>query len=381
MLTALERYLDQVQRVEEQLDALPFCGAQTLGVEEAARLVRELQDLEHFLQRCHWHPSTLPAFDFDRLQHLLRQADIPPVQRPEHIEVLLQQAGLLRQTAQGLSLTPKGMRQIGARVLHDIFRYLQSPRQSEATSQRPAPPTGETKPYSYGDPLRLHLGRTFDHAMRRQPGLPVRLHPDDFEVYRHEPHTPHATVLMLDMSQSMELTGQHRFAAAKQVALALAHLIQTRFPQDILHIVGFGTQARQLQAAELPYLKVGREHTNTQQGLRLARRLLGRQCSAHKQIVMITDGRPTAARHGDDLYVHTGDLHPIILEETYKEARRCRQQGLRLHTFMLADDTARIEFVKRLTAISHGQAFYATPERLGAYVIEDYLHNRQRRRA
>ena len=381
MLTALERYLDRVQRAEEQLNTFPFCGTQTLGVEEADRLARDLHDLDTILQRARRHPETQPDLNLKLLHHLLRQTETTQALRPNQIEMLLQQAGLIHHSTQGLILTPKGIRQIGARMLHDIFRNPQSPRRVKSDDQNVASFSQDTKPYNYGDPLNLHLSRTFTNALRRHPARPVRLHPDDFEVYRLEPSTPHATVLMLDVSQSMALTGQHRFVAAKKVALALAHLIQTRFPHDVLHIVGFGTQARQLQASDLPYLKVGREHTNTQQGLQLALRLLGRQRSRRKQIVMITDGRPTAAWQGDELFVDTRDLHPLILEATYKEARRCRQHGVRLNTFMLAADNDRVAFVKRLTSISQGQVFYATPQGLGAYVIEDYLHNRQRRKA
>jgi uncharacterized protein with von Willebrand factor type A (vWA) domain len=179
----------------------------------------------------------------------------------------------------------------------------------------------------------------------------------------------------------MERFGQHRFAAAKKVALALAQLIRTHFPRDLLYVVGFGDTARQLRTTDLPYATVTREHTNTQAGLRLARRLLGRQRTARKQMVLITDGRPTAARHDGQLYAHTWDLHPVILHETFKEAKRCRQQHITLNTFMLADDVPLIEFVQQLTAVSHGRAFYTTPEHLGRYVIEDYVSNRKRRAA
>jgi Ca-activated chloride channel family protein len=186
----------------------------------------------------------------------------------------------------------------------------------------------------------------------------------------------YATALVLDMSQSMAAHSQHRFAAAKKVALALAQLIRVRFPHDILYIVGFGDRAQDLRVLDLPFVIAGREHTNTQAGLQRARMLLNRQRGVEKQIVMITDGRPTVAWHANQLYRHTRALHPVILDATYKEAKRCRQQCIRLNTFMLADDPPLLAFVQRLTALSQGRAFYTTPERLGAYLIEDYVNTR-----
>jgi len=176
------------------------------------------------------------------------------------------------------------------------------------------------------------------------------------------------------MSTSMELFGRNRFTAAKKVALALAQLIGAQFPRDALHIVGFGDTARQIPLRELPYVTIGREHTNTQDGLRLARILLGRQRTTQKHILLITDGRPTAAYLDGQLHRHSrGELHPVIVEATYKEAKRCREQEITLNTFMLADEESLLQFVKRLTEISKGRALYTTPERLGHYVLEDYV--------
>jgi Ca-activated chloride channel homolog len=299
----------------------------------------------------------------------------------QQLETLLEQAGLVRHTANGLHLTTRGLHQIGANMLHDMFRRSPHAWRPHASWRQTVDLTGETKPYEFGDNLCLDLGQTLAHATRRGDGLPIRLHPEDFEVYRYEPLTQQATALILDMSHSMERFGPRRFAAAKKVALALAQLIRTHFPRDLLYVVGFGDTARQLRIADLPYATVTHEHTNTQAGLQLARRLLGRQCTARKQMVLITDGRPTAARHDGQLYAHTWDLHPVILHETFKEAKRCRQQHITLNTFMLADDVPLIEFVQQLTAVSHGRAFYTTPERLGRYVIEDYVSNRKRRAA
>jgi uncharacterized protein with von Willebrand factor type A (vWA) domain len=317
-----------------------------------------------------------------------QQEEFPPaaadaVQRTEQqvqqLEAILHQAGLVRRTTAGLRLTSQGARLIGAKALRDIFHTGRRRGQGHHTATRhgrPGPLSGETKAYEFGDAFDVHLERTLLHALLRHPRLPLHLHPQDFEVYRREPLTHSATVIMLDMSSSMELFGRQRFTAAKKVALALAQLIGAHFPRDALHIVGFGDTARQIPRHDLPYVTIGREHTNTQAGLRLARTLLRRQRTAQKHILLITDGRPTAIDRDGQLYRHTRGLHPVILEETYKEAKRCREQEITLNTFMLADEEPLVHFVKRLTAISQGRALYTTPERLGHYIIEDYVRYR-----
>ena len=377
VLTAVERYLDRALRVEQRLSAFPFRGSEPLGVAEAERLLQELHYLDDLLRRMRWHPGRMMDINPERLQHLLDQAGVAPSQQLEKLEALLEQAGLVRRTENGLRLTQQGIRHLGANLLKALFRQaaLWQPRQK--TARQTGGFTHETKPYDFGDAFCLDLAQTFTEASRRQSGIPVQLDARDFVVYQPETRISNATALVLDMSQSMAANNQHRFAAAKQVALALAQLIRVHFPRDFLYIVGFGDRAQELRVADLPFVTAGREHTNTQAGLQRARMLLNRQRGAEKQIVMITDGRPTAARHHSQLYRHTRELHPVILDETYKEAKRCRQQGIRLNTFMLADDPPLMAFVQRLTALSQGRAFYTTPERLGAYVIEDYV-NQQR---
>lgn len=376
VLTATERYLDRALRVEQRLSTFPFCGAEPLGVAAAERLLQELHYLDDLLRRMRWHPGRMMDIHPERLQHLLDQAGVAPSPQLEKLEVLLEQAGLVRRTAQGLRLSQNGIRHLGANILKALFRQstMWQPRQSAL--RQTGVTTHETKPYDFGDAFCLDLAQTLTAATRRQASVPVPLQASDFVVYRRETRTFHATALVLDMSQSMAAQSQRRFAAAKRVALALAQLIRVHFSHDILYIVGFGDRAQELRVADLPFVTAGREHTNTQAGLQRARMLLNRQRGADKQIIMITDGRPTAARHANQLYRHTRELHPVILDETYKEAKRCRQQGIRLNTFMLADDPPLLAFVKHLTTLSQGRAFYTTPERLGSYVIEDYVNQR-----
>jgi uncharacterized protein with von Willebrand factor type A (vWA) domain len=375
-LTATERYLDRALRVEQRLSAFPFCGSEPLGVAAAERLLQELHYLDDLLRRMRWHPGRLMDINHERLQHLLDQAGVAPSQQLEALETLLEQAGLVRRTTTGLRLTHQGIQHLGANILNALFRQssMWPPRQS--TSRQTGVFTHESKPYDFGDAFCLNLAQTLTEATQRQTGLPLQLQARDFVVYRPETRMSYATALVLDMSQSMAAHSQHRFAAAKKVALALAQLIRVRFPHDILYIVGFGDRAQDLRVLDLPFVIAGREHTNTQAGLQRARMLLNRQRGVEKQIVMITDGRPTVAWHANQLYRHTRALHPVILDATYKEAKRCRQQGIRLNTFMLADDPPLLAFVQRLTALSQGRAFYTTPERLGAYLIEDYVNTR-----
>lgn len=372
-LTAIERYLDRALRVEQRLSAFPFCGSEPLGVAAAERLLQELHYLDDLLRRMRWHPGRMMDINPERLQHLLDQAGVAPSQQLDKLEALLEQAGLVRRTGAGLWLTQQAIRYLGANILNALFRQSGMWQARQNASRQTGVFTQQTKPYDFGDAFCLDLVQTLNEASRRQAGVPVQLQAADFVVYRPETRTSYATALLLDMSQSMAAQHQRRFAAAKQVALALAQLIRVHFPHDFLYIVGFGDDAQDLRAADLPFVTAGREHTNTQAGLQRARMLLNRQRGADKQIVMITDGRPTAAKHANQLYRYTRELHPVILEETYKEAKRCRQQGIRLNTFMLADDPPLMAFVQRLTALSQGRAFYTTPERLGAYVIEDYV--------
>lgn len=375
-LTAIERYLDRALRVEQRLNAFPFCGSEPLGVAAAERLLQELHYLDDLLRRMRWHPGRMIDVNPERLQHLLEQAGIAPSQQLEQLKALLERAGLVRRTATGLRLTQHGIRHLGANILQALFRQSTMWQPRHSTSRPTGVFTHATKAYDFGDAFCLDLVQTLTEATQRQAGVPVQLQARDFIVCQPETRTSHATALVLDMSQSMAAQHQRRFAAAKQVALALAQLIRIHFPHDILYIVGFGDNAQDLRIADLPFVTAGREHTNTQAGLQRARTLLSRQRGAEKQIVMITDGRPTAARHANQLYRYTRDLHPVILDETYREAKRSRQQGIRLNTFMLADDPPLLAFVQRLTALGQGRAFYTTPEHLGAYVIEDYVKQR-----
>ncbi|MFZ4718110.1 MAG: VWA domain-containing protein, partial [Ilumatobacteraceae bacterium] len=234
-----------------------------------------------------------------------------------------------------------------------------------------------TKQYEYGDPFQLDLHRTIRNAIRRNgPQTPVQLSPDDFEIERTEHMTRSSTVLMLDLSMSMPM--RDNFLPAKKVAMALHALITSQFPRDYMGIVGFSETAYKLTAAELPEVSWDFAYgTNMHHGFTLARQMLARQTGT-KQIIMITDGEPTAhiTPRGDVFF----NYPPVqeTIEATLREAARCTREGIRINTFMLDADYGLKSFVEQLTAVNRGRAFFTNPETLGDYVLVDFIeHKRQ----
>jgi uncharacterized protein with von Willebrand factor type A (vWA) domain len=296
----------------------------------------------------------------------------------------LEEAGYLEREGDELRLTARAIRRIADRALGDIFRRLRRDRFGGHPDHRRGAggdPTDESKPYEFGDPFLLDLRETLMRAMERGgPGTPVRLAAADFAVRRTEHRTRAATVVMLDMSRSMLNSGY--FLPAKKVALALSALIRGQFPRDALYIVGFSLYAREFTAAQLPTLawsewNVG---TNMHAGLVLARRLLARHPGGTKQVLMVTDGEPTAhLEEGVAEFSYPPTRRTI--EETLREVQRCTRERITINTFMLEDTPWLAAFVERLTRLNRGRAFYTAPDRLGEYVLVDYVTSRRRRLA
>jgi uncharacterized protein with von Willebrand factor type A (vWA) domain len=382
-LDQLMNFLDQMEQLEELLNKFAFRGPEMMGMQQGQQILRQMQQMEDLLKFARWGYGDPADMDLEAVREILGQEAHDDIAELQRIRQMLEEAGLLRDTGNGMQLTPAGQRKIGAKALRDIFKEMKKSLFGNhhaivrgATGDR----MDETKTYEFGDPFYLDIGQTLKNAVIRQyKGVPVEVNPADFEVYRTELLTRSSTVIMVDLSHSMELYDYNRFTAAKKVALALENLIRTQFPRDKLYIVGFGDYAREVKFGDLPYLNVGPEHTNTQEGLELSRKLLSRDSGTNKQIIMITDGRPTAARINGRLFIHTWGLHPAILEETYMAAERCRRSQITINTFMLADDYYLIHFVKEMTRICRGRAFYTTPSRLGEYILVDYI-NRKRKR-
>ncbi len=236
---------------------------------------------------------------------------------------------------------------------------------------------GASKPYEFGDTLNIDAAGTILNAVRRAParddgGIDVRY--QDLMVAQGEYQSSCATVLMLDCSHSMILYGEDRFTPAKQVALALSHLIRSQYPGDSLNAVLFHDSAEEIPLRQLARVRVGPYYTNTREGLRLARRLLERQRKDMRQIVMITDGKPSALTQPDGrIYRNAFGLDPMIIRETFAEVANCRRAGILINTFMLARDYELVSFVRRVAAICRGKAYFTTPYALGRYVLMDYM--------
>jgi len=232
-----------------------------------------------------------------------------------------------------------------------------------------------SRPYEFGDTLNLDISATFLNAVKREGlKLPLNLEYKDLMVYQTDYHSSCATVLLLDCSHSMILYGGDRFTPAKKVALALAHLIRSQFPGDSLQVVLFHDSAEEIPLAKLASVKVGPYHTNTCDGLRLSRRILMNQKKDMRQIIMITDGKPSAITLPNGrIYKNPFGLDPMILRETYQEVTHCRKAGILINTFMLARDYYLVDFVKKVSQICRGKAYFATTLNLANYILMDFM--------
>ncbi len=239
---------------------------------------------------------------------------------------------------------------------------------------------GSSKRYEFGDTLNLDVSRTLLSAVARKGiGVPLELTYDDLHVHQSEYRSSCATVLMLDCSHSMILYGEDRFTPAKRVTLALAHLIRTQYPGDSLHLVLFHDGAEEVPLSQLASVRVGPFHTNTCEGLRLAREILSRERKDMRQIIMITDGKPSALTLDDGrIYKNPFGLDPLIVDQTFKQVVACRRSGVMINTFMLARDYSLVGFVKKITEIVRGKAYFTTPASLGQYVLMDYVNKKTR---
>ncbi len=244
--------------------------------------------------------------------------------------------------------------------------------------------SGSTKQYEFGDTLNLDISETLFSAVRRggvKLGVkaPIELEYEDLHVHQSEYQSSCATVLMLDCSHSMILYGEDRFTPAKRVAMALAHLIKTQYPGDSLRCVLFHDGAEEVRISELARVQVGPFYTNTRDGLILAQRLLQQERKDMKQIVMITDGKPSALTLDDgSTYRNAFGLDPLVISRTLEEVNRCKKQGILINTFMLASDYGLIQFVQKITELCRGKAYFTTPDTLGQYLLMDYMNNKTR---
>jgi len=238
--------------------------------------------------------------------------------------------------------------------------------------------SGTSKAYEFGDTLNLDVSGTLLSAVQREGlGVPVKVDYKDLKVHQSEYQSSCATVLMLDCSHSMILYGEDRFTPAKKVAMALAHLIRSQYPGDTLNLVLFHDSAEELPLSQLARVQVGPYYTNTREGLRLSQRILARQSKDMKQIIMITDGKPSAlTKENGHIYKNAFGLDPHVVAETIKEVANCRRSGILINTFMLARDYDLVSFVKKVTEICRGKAYFTTPYTLGQYLLMDYMQKK-----
>jgi uncharacterized protein with von Willebrand factor type A (vWA) domain len=376
--------LDIIAPLRDMQNQYPFRGDEGLDLLEAMRLMGDLQgmdELEKQLEKTQYG-GDLDDIDEQKLRELLGDEAAQTLEQLKQFLEVLEEAGYIRRKGNAWELTPRGVRKIGEKALGEIYEQLKKsdygkhPQRDKGQGGERA---DESKPYQFGDPFHLNLGETIMNGIFREgPQVPVRLEKDDFQVYRSETLTTTATVMMLDLSWSMALRGS--FQAAKKVALALNNLIRTQFPKDSLYLIGFSAYARELKADELPYVRWDESvlGTNMHHAFMMAQKMLARHSAATKQIIMISDGEPTAhLEHGRSYFAYPPS--PITIRETLKEVRRCTQKGIVINTFMLDRNYYLKEFVNQIAKMNKGRVFYTTPERLGQYILVDYVAQKRKR--
>jgi uncharacterized protein with von Willebrand factor type A (vWA) domain len=374
-------------------DRFRFGGDEQLGLDGALEQIGRLQALDSLEDALGdvEGPGDLARVDRDRVGELLGDEAVRELDGLDELARQLERAGYLTRQGDRLELTPRGTRRIGQKVLDDLFARLRRDGFGGHRIER-AGRGGErdetTKPYEFGDPFHLDLRRTLANALTREENAPDRrrthrtrgltLAPEDFEVFRTEQLSQTSTVLLVDMSRSMLLRGC--FLAAKKVAVALNTLIRTQFPRDYLAVVGFAYYAREIRPEALAELTWhGYEYgTNLQHGLMVARRILARHRAVNREIVVITDGEPTAHFENGQVEFSYPPTRRTI-QETLREVQRCTKEGITINTFMLERSRALAEFVALVTRLNRGRAFYATPEHLGEYVLVDFVSRRTKK--
>jgi len=287
------------------------------------------------------------------------------------------------QTNARFEITDKSLDFLGFKTLRDLLGSLGRSsfgRHDTRDLATGIESSGASKPYEFGDTMNLDITETLSSAIQREGlHLPINIEYSDLQVHQCEYQSSCATVVMLDCSHSMILYGEDRFTPAKKVAMALSHLIRTQYPGDSLSLVLFHDSAEEMPISQLARVKVGPYYTNTREGLRLAQRILQRQRKDMKQIVMITDGKPSALTLEDGrIYKNAFGLDPLVVSQTLEEVSRCKRAGIMINTFMLASDYGLVQFVQKVTAMCKGKAYFTTPQNLGQYLLMDYMSRKMK---
>ncbi len=375
--------LEQLMPMDDLRRQYPFLGDDSLTMEQAMEMMRQFQGLDQLEQSLQQALRTgnLDDVDPDQLAELLGEEARRAWEELDRLRQLLKDAGYVSGD-DDLELTARGIRRIGQKALREVFIHLRKDRTGNHeldTRGAGGDLLGETRPYEFGDPFQLDLQATVKNAIARSgPQVPVKITPQDFEIYRNEHMTRAATIVLLDQSRSMGLF--NNFQAAKKVTLALFALIRTQYPRDTLHVVGFSDYAREIREEDLAKVNWNAwvSGTNLHHALMLSRNLLSREKGGTRQILVITDGEPTAHLEGGRSYFNYPPSYRTELE-TLKEVKRCTQEGIVINTFMLENNYQLVNFVDRMTRINQGRAFYSSSENLGEYILIDYMTNRRKR--
>ncbi|HVD70752.1 MAG TPA: hypothetical protein VNG34_07845 [Actinomycetota bacterium] len=341
--------------------------------------LHDYEDLDRSMQG-DYAGAALDDVDEDALRRTLGDPAVQDLRRLKQIERALEKAGLVQRRRGRLEVTPRGARRLGEKALTQIFDELKRDREGTHEARDAgglAEPTGATRPWNFGDHGQIAVGKTvFNAVVRSEPGQPIQLRPDDFEIVEAEQRTEAATALLLDLSFSMPLRGH--FIHAKKMALALHALIEGRYPHDTLYLIGFSDYARQLQPEDLTAPGFERVYgTNMQHAFMLANRLLSQHPRATRQVIMVTDGEPTAHLEDDQAYFNWPPV-PETIEKTLTEAIRLSKAGVRLNIFMLEESEGLARFMERLARVTQGRVFLMDDHRVGEFVLRDYVARRSR---
>jgi len=380
----LAKLAKEMDFLDPQGGRYAFNGDQPIDLDGAMQLMSEMQQIDELISQVQdaERAGQVDGIDRDLLGDLMGDDAVEDLDKLNELMKALEEAGYIRATdGDRWELTPRGSRMIGQKALGEIYERLKR----QQLGNHALPEEGrfgerleDTKPYEFGDPFHLHMPRTIRNALNREgPSTPVRLKPEDFEIYRSEQITSTATAMLVDLSWSMALRGS--FQAAKKVALALHNLITSQYPRDSFYIIGFAAYAKELKPHDLPYLQWDEYvlGTNMQHALLLAEKLLAKHPGGSKQIIMISDGEPTAhLEHGEAQFAYPPT--PETIRATFKAVKHCTKRGIAINTFMLDASYYLKAFMDEIARINGGRVFYTSPEKLGEYILVDYVQNRRK---
>ena len=380
-LAKLSKELDFLNPQGKQHNFLGDEEIDLLAAMELMKEMTELDQLEQQIQRAQYD-GKMDNIDSDKLKELLGDEALDNLDEMKKMLEILEEAGYVSKDGNKSELTPRGTRSLGQKALVEIYSKLKK----QNLGNHATPEEGrfgerleESKPHEFGDPFHLHMSRTIRNALDREgPGSPVQLKTEDFEIYRSELITQTATVLMVDLSWSMALRGS--FQSAKKVAMALHHLISSAYPRDSLYIIGFSAYAKEIKTHDLPYLQYDDYllGTNMEHALILAEKLLAKHQQGTRQIIMITDGEPTAhLENGRPVFAYPAT--PTTIGKTLRAVRSCTTKNITINTFMLDKSFYLKAFVEQMTKINGGRIFYAEPQNLGEYILVDYVQNKKKK--